>query len=176
MDNLLVEYGNINNPILLISSSSSENEHEEEKEKPIAMKEVPDHQNISFRKKKKPLSVQKKRLSFNIKSKRETKFKRKIPSPFKTKIAENLVNLSTVNAINKKRKYKQLKLLDNEKEKEDSCSEDEDENMDGSLMSLFKRAKRREEDPESIDVIIPKLQTVKKKTFMRSLASGNIKI
>ena len=54
--------------------------------------------------------------------------------------------------------------------KERENSPDEDGQAWSSLMGLFKRAKKQEEDNWNLNVFVPKLKTVKKKTFMRSIA------
>jgi hypothetical protein len=66
-----------------------------------------------------------------------------------------------------------LSILDNEPiEISDDMNVEEEDLQSNSLMSLFKRAKKDEGNQENKDVFIPKIQTIKKKTFMRSLASS----
>ena len=171
LENLFEEYTKLNDPWLILVTSDSD------EEKSPSIKEITDLQNGPYIKKKKPFSVRKKKINFNIKA---TKKKTgRIPSPFKNRIAEDMKKFSADNKycfdkhfVNKKRTFTQLSLMDLRKGGESS---EEDEAPSNTLSGIFKRAKRREEDQEWADVVIPKLQTIKKKTFMRSLASGDIK-
>ena len=175
MEALLQEYWELNNPVLLISSSS-----EDEEEKSNGLKEISDHSNLEVPKKKKPASMQKK-FTFSMGKKSVAgKKRRRIPSPYKNKLVEDVVNLERLNKMRankniKKKKLRQLILTDKDLATQKEKDSDEEEAPSNSLISIFKRAKRSEQDTESKDVIIPKLQTIKKKTFMRSLASRNIK-
>jgi len=129
--------------------------------------------------KKKTVSAQKK---IWFKPSASKKSWRRIPSPFKSKIAGNLKNLPFIKELTKtdapskgrRRTFKQMKLLDMKKD-DSSDSEIEDDLHSSSLLGLFKRAKKQEDGQTHVGVFIPKLQTIKKKTFMRSLVSSKPK-
>lgn len=67
----------------------------------------------------------------------------------------------------RKRNYKQLQLID--KQNNDSDNSDMDDSGEDSLLNMFKRAKKQDDDPANVKFSNPllKLQTIKKKTFMR---------
>mmetsp|Transcript_32663 Transcript_32663/g.28921 ORF Transcript_32663/g.28921 Transcript_32663/m.28921 type:complete len:114 (-) Transcript_32663:117-458(-) len=104
----------------------------------------------------------------------------RIPSPFKNKIAANLVNFPMVQNSIKNLEFNNLRKRDHDqiyseepKDQNSNNSDDENNQPSDSSLSKFKRAKRKELEAEKDpDSFIPKLQTIKKKTFMRSLASN----
>lgn len=165
MDKLFLEFKELNDPLSSLASSDNdeiqiilEKDVVEIENKPILMKKS---------------SVQKK---ICFKDSGDKSARKRIPSPYKNKIVGNMKNLSTVKDLNKKRKrtFKQLCLIEKDKQGESECSDMEEDIHSNSLMGLFKRAKKRENNSESVNIFIPKLQTIKKKTFMRSLASSKL--
>lgn len=171
LEKLSEEFKVLNDPMTSLISSESEDISG------TSIRDMVDFENKPVLKKKSS-SVQKK-INFSMKV--STLMKKKIPSPFKSKIAGNLKNLSFVKELTekdsarkwRKRNYKQLSIIDNEPiEISDDMKAEEEDLQSNSLMSLFKRAKKDEGNQENKDVFIPKIQTIKKKTFMRSLASS----
>ncbi|CAI2361949.1 unnamed protein product [Moneuplotes crassus] len=167
MNSLFLEYCELNNPLFLTNSS-------EDEEKSNGLKEISDPLNILIHKKKKPATVQKK-FSFTLGKKVRPRRKRRIPSPFRDKLVEDVVNLDHLNEArrdknSKMKRFKQLILTENDNAIGNSDSEEDVPS--NSLMAMFKRAKRSEEDTGHKDVMIPKFQTIKKKTFMSSIKTS----
>lgn len=69
----------------------------------------------------------------------------------------------------RKRAYRQLQLMDKDASNGSDDSQMDDSTYPDSLLGMFKRAKKQENDPSDTmySNTLMKLQTVKKKTFMR---------
>lgn len=140
---------------------------------------------------KKPSSL-KKKSSFSLKPQKLVR--KKIPSPFKNKLAGNLNGLSFLSefstdsigkALFRKRKYDEMeeklespnsehainstKISETNKENNESDIEIDEDYYGNNLLGLFKRAKKCESNDANTVVIVPKVQTIRKKTFMRSV-------
>lgn len=143
IENQCVELNCLNEPI-----NSVEN-LEGEESAALSMKDISDFENKPILKRK-PVSVQKK-ICFSMKGSK-SKCKR-VPSPYKNKIAGNLKNLPFIKNMSEKGKSKSCRKrtfneLQEMARKRYDDSEDSQMEEDGShsLMGMFKRAKKQEGD------------------------------
>ncbi|CAI2362300.1 unnamed protein product [Moneuplotes crassus] len=163
LDFLLQEYCEVNNPVLLISSS-------EDEEKSLGLMEISDFSNLTASKRRQ--APVRRKFSFNLGKTTCGKKRKRIPSPFRDKFCENVRNSESYkkmkfNKNTKNKRFRQLLLTD--KALSSNKSDSDEDLPSNSLMAMFKRAKRSEEIAEKSHVVIPKLQTIKKKTFMSSI-------
>ena len=78
---------------------------------------------------------------------------------------------STVNNL-RKRNFAEIREQEVEITKENDNSAGNEDGNYSTVMCLFKKAKMQEESNINTNIFVPKLKTVKKKTFMRSIATN----